>query len=300
MSDRQRFTIGYHLNTWDLAGHPLGEGLDLLDRSGIRWYEALARDGLSEDFVRRHMRVGPAEPSRPVLDRDLLARVGLFSAAQRGGRVRAAALYLNAELISPPLWPLERATAEAVMRIVVGLGGRGLVVGGGPPAAAGEAGPDIDLLCERLEELGATAGELGLWLAYHPHLDTLVETPDQLERLMSGLDTERCGLCVDPAHVAAGGGDPVTVVREHGPAIRHVHLKDTRLTRGARAGERYADFCELGRGAIDLPGFARALADCSFDGLAIIELDGSDNPEASVRESLAYVRERLGLALEPA
>ena len=45
----------------------------------------------------------------------------------------------------------------------------------------------------------------GLAASYHPHLTTIVESPDELERLMP---QTRIGFCPDTAHLAAGGGDP--------------------------------------------------------------------------------------------
>jgi hypothetical protein len=49
----QRFSIGYHLNSWDLGGLELEPGLRFLAAEGFRWFEALARDGFSNDFARR-------------------------------------------------------------------------------------------------------------------------------------------------------------------------------------------------------------------------------------------------------
>ena len=60
----QRFSIGYHLNSWDLGGLELEPGLRFLAGEGFGWFEALARDGFSNDFARRFMRAGE-DPTQP-------------------------------------------------------------------------------------------------------------------------------------------------------------------------------------------------------------------------------------------
>ena len=54
----QRFSFGYHLNTWDLAGEPLDKALEFLHGAGFHWFEALAGDTLATDFARRFMTLG--------------------------------------------------------------------------------------------------------------------------------------------------------------------------------------------------------------------------------------------------
>lgn len=298
----QRFSIGYHLNSWDLGGLELEPGLRFLAAEGFRWFEALARDGFSNDFARRYMRAGEVDP--PVLhgDLDLWPRIAVFSRVQEELGLRLASLYCNAELINPRTWSAERDTLHAIARLLAGFGAPLLVIGGGPPARPGEphAAADYDAFCRALEEVGALAAPLGLVTAYHPHLDCFVETREQLDRVMERLDTALCGLCVDPAHLVSSGADPVAVIRDYGEALRYVHLKDTTAPPGARGRARYAAFCELGAGVVDLRGIAAELLRQGYAGLAIIELDvSSKGAELSARESVAYVRDELGLSLNP-
>jgi inosose dehydratase len=299
----QRFAIGYHLNSWDLGGLELEPGLRFLAQSGFGWFEALARDGFSNDFARRFMRAGEVEPPESGGDLEFLQRIALFSRMQRELGLRLSSLYCNAELINPRTWPRERETLEAIARLLVGFGAPVLVIGGGPPARPGEphTAADYDRFCRALEEIGAAAGALGLRVAYHPHLDCFVETRAQLDEVMDRLDSDLCGLCVDPAHLLLAGADPVAVVRDHGAALRYVHLKDTTVPAGAVGAARYAAFCELGAGAVDLPGLVAELLRQRYDGLAIVELDVSaKTAEQSAQESIHYLRSELGLELTPA
>lgn len=299
-SPPQRFSFGYHLNSWDLGGLELEPGLRFLADSGFGWFEALARNEFSNDFARRFMRSGEVGPPQADNDIPFLARLALFSRVQEELGLRLSSLYCNTELINPATWELEHDSLTAIARLLVGFGSPVLVLGGGPPARPGEphTADDYDAFCRALERIGSTTRELGVTAAYHPHLDTFVETREQLDQVMDRLDADRCGLCVDPAHLVLSGSDPVAVVRDYGAAIRYVHYKDTGPPDGLVGPARYAAFCELGAGVVDLPGMTDALLASGYDGLAIIELDVSARTaETSALESIAYVRDTLGLEL---
>jgi inosose dehydratase len=299
----QRFSIGYHLNSWDLGGLELEPGLRFLAGEGFGWFEALARDGFSNDFARRFMRAGEVDPPELRSDLDFWARVALFSRAQEELGLRLSSLYCNAELVNPRTWPGELDTLHAIARLLAGFGAPILVIGGGPPARDGLQHDDGELerFCRALGEIGAIAAALGVATVYHPHLDCFVETREQLDRVMERLDTSRCGLCIDPAHLVSCGADPVAIIHDYSSAVRYVHLKDTTNPPGARGPARYAAFCELGAGVVDLRGMAAELLAQGYDGLAIIELDVSaKSAEESTRESIAFVRDELGLVLAPA
>jgi inosose dehydratase len=302
MSDgEQRFTFGYHLNSWDLGGLDLETGLRFIHSAGFAWVEALARDGFSNDFARRFMRVGEVEPPEIATDTAWLSRVALFSRIQEELGLRLSSLYCNAELINTRTWRGERDCLAAIGRVLKGFGSPGLVIGGGPAALELPHEADAyNALARALGEIGALVGELGLWTAYHPHLDTFVQDREELDRLMERLDTSACGLCIDPAHLVQKGADPVAIVRDYADAVRYVHFKDTHAPQGAAGAERYAAFCELGAGEVDLAGLASELRRARYEGLVIIELDVSEKgAEESAQESIAYVRDVLGLELSP-
>ena len=298
----QQFSFGYHLNSWDLGGFELEPGLRFLAQAGFGWFEALSRDGFSNDFARRFMQVGEVDQIAPDTDGAWLSRIALFSRIQQELGLRLSSLYCNVELLNSRTAELERACLVAIARMLRGFGSPGLVIGGGPPAVLGRPHERelYDRFAAALEAIGSAVGELGMWTAYHPHLDTFVQTRGELDQVMDRLDTNRCGLCVDPAHLVISGSDPVAVVHDYGDAVRYVHYKDTRVPEGAVGGERYAAFCELGAGAVDLRGLTGELLRQGYDGLVIIELDVSaKTAESSAEESIAYVRDELGLELTP-
>jgi inosose dehydratase len=81
-------------------------------------------------------------------------------------------------------------------------------------------------LSDHLGEIAELASGHGLTLAVHPHAGTLLETAEEIERILAASDVP---LCLDTGHCAIGGADPVELVRRHGGRIVHVHLKDVDL-----------------------------------------------------------------------
>jgi inosose dehydratase len=81
-------------------------------------------------------------------------------------------------------------------------------------------------LSDHLGEIAELASGYGLTLAVHPHAGTLLETAEEIERILAASDVP---LCLDTGHCAIGGADPVELVRRHGGRIVHVHLKDVDL-----------------------------------------------------------------------
>jgi inosose dehydratase len=300
---QQHFSFGYHLNSWDLGGLPLEEGLRFLADKGFRWFEALARDSFSNDFARRRMQTGFVDVPEVTLDIDFLRRIALFSRIQAEVGLQLSSLYMNMELINPTTWPRELDTMQAVARMLVGFGSPVLVLGGGPAATPDRPHEPSDYVAfaASLGNIGAYCREIGIWACYHPHLDCFIESREQLDRLMEHLDTSRAGLCIDPAHLVFSGSDPAAVVEDYADAIRYMHFKDTKLVPGLAGAARYSAFCELGAGVVDLKAIATSLVSHGYDGLAIIELDVSQKgAEESTIESIAYVRDTLGLEINPA
>src|SRR5690349_6295327 len=88
---------------------------------------------------------------------------------------------------------------------------------------------------EYLRALADLAAAAGLELVLHPHVDTLVETADDVERALAHTDVARC---FDTGHLLIGGVDPADFVRHHASRIGHVHLKDVDATLAGRLRRR--------------------------------------------------------------
>jgi inosose dehydratase len=160
-----------------------------------------------------------------------------------------------------------------------------------------------------LDRVSRAARELGLSSVFHHHCGTYIETPGETERLLAMTDPQRLGLCLDTGHYFYGGGDPVDLARKHGTRVRHLHLKDVRLSvleQVRRKKIPYLDavrmgvFCELGQGGVNLTGVIQQLASTGFDGWAVFEQDVDTtqpgcNPLESARRSRDYLRKAAGL-----
>jgi|GEM_PF-653004 len=168
------------------------------------------------------------------------------------------------------------------------------VCGGFPPE-----GEDLEFLkktrmdsfCELLEELGKYAQRHGVEIAFHPHLRCLVENEQDIESLLAR--TSLVQLCLDTAHLAAAGTDPVMVVKKHAEKIKYVHLKDFKRHLVRKPEVIWDHFVELGEGdiGIDFSGFLKALEDIRFDGYAVVELDRpTRHPLESFKMSRQFLR----------
>ncbi len=300
MPNAQEFTFGYHLNTWDLAGLSIEDGLTAIQRNGFKYVEALSRDDISRDFSRRFMGTGFKPVPMGTTDVAFLSRAAHFSrAAERG--LELSSLYCNREFVNPLSWSDELATMETITRLLAGFGAPGLVLGGGPPArGVGDHEPDLyRRMARSLTEIAHRAGERGMWVAYHPHIDTFIETREQLDRLMNELDGSPAGLCIDVAHLTMAGSDAVAAIRDYSSSLKYVHYKDVADQTGITGPARFDSFRPLGEGIVDIPAVTAQLLADRYAGIVIIELDSTDQvPEEALKASVAYI-EKLGLVLQP-
>lgn len=294
----QRFSFGYQTITWDLAGHPLDSTLGLLASEGYRWYEALLGDSLGSDFARRNLTIGPLSVPRVVTDVAMFERLAQFATSSEQHAVALSGLYVDGEWVNDNLWPYELAKVEVLARFLGNTEAQFIVCGGGLPEVAPRHGPDYEAFVGRLADVARRAEQFGLRVVYHPHLDTFVETREQLDRFMDAVDVDRVGLCLDPAHFQAMGDDPVEITKDFGSAIDYVHLKNWRpVGPSPRGYERYLGFSELAIGEVDVRTIVSHLLSIEFSGPVIVELDYSDDPDESCRRNSQFIRTELELAL---
>ncbi|MCI3922935.1 myo-inosose-2 dehydratase [Paenibacillus sp. TRM 82003] len=143
-------------------------------------------------------------------------------------------------------------------------------------------------LAEGLNAAGAIAAEHGLKLTYHHHGGTVVESADEIDRLMEQTDPSLVYLLYDTGHAYYGGADPLAVLRKHYDRIAYVHLKDVRIRVLEAARAEGADFVTaIRRGVFTLPGtgdldfapIVEELVARGYDGWAMLE--GEQDPAAA-------------------
>lgn len=263
--------IGYQANAWGgVVGHPVGV-------TSIKDLFYLT-PGNMPDTLRRVAAAGYegvelfdgnlAELDEGALDEQGLQLVGVYSGAN----------FVFPDVLGEELWRIRRA-AELGQRF----GAEHLVVGGGAQRTEPATEDDYERLGRALDQVVEIAEEHGLTPTYHPHLSTIVEGPDQVDKVFAHT---RIGFCPDLGHLAAAGGDPVDLVRRYADRIPYIHYKDVTPD---------VAFVPLGEGTVDFEGVTAALRDAGYDGWIVIELDGYDgDPDAAAAKNLDYVRGLLG------
>lgn len=212
-----------------------------------------------------------AEDPRPLLHALAAADVELVS------------VYSGANFVYADALPDEMSRLRRACELAQQFGASRLVVGGGARRASGTTDDDYDRLGSALDQVTDLAAEHGLEATYHPHLTTIVESPEELERLMA---RTRIGFCPDTAHLAAGGGDPAALIRRYPDRLNHVHLKDIDLATGT--------FLPLGQGDLDLEDVVRAVVEAGYDDWLVVELDSTEGaPRDAAEASLAHLTDLL-------
>jgi inosose dehydratase len=147
--------------------------------------------------------------------------------------------------------------------------------------------------------------EYGMVQALHPHLGTIVETDDDVQRV---LDASDVGWTLDIGHLAIGGTDPLRFIDDAFSRIRHVHLKDVDLAlavpvfagdQSIMQGVQAGMFTNLGQGDVAVAESIQALETLGYDQWYVLEQDAAitgpmpeigSGPILDVRTSIEFLR----------
>ncbi len=159
-------------------------------------------------------------------------------------------------------------------------------------------------MAEMLGVIDDICGEYGLEQVLHPHVQTLVETKDDISRVLDSCDVH---FCLDTGHMAFGGQDPVEFAKTAMDRVGHVHLKDIRMDLvpavlrrevSLMAATQAGVFTNLGAGDVDILGVVQTLESSGYRGWYVIEQDTAitdgfpaegEGPALQVSASLAYL-----------
>lgn len=168
---------------------------------------------------------------------------------------------------------------------------------GATPRLSDEAWPAFG---RRLTEVASYIEQQGLRLAYHYHLGTSVERPEDIENFLCFTGPE-VGFTVDTGHARLGGIDPVALIRNVPARIAHVHCKDVRGETHRNILARDASFLDgvlsgmftvPGDGDMEFAPVMEALKEIDYSGWIIIEAE-QDPAVANPREYGAIGLETL-------
>ena len=143
------------------------------------------------------------------------------------------------------------------------------------------ADADFPAYGRRLTDLAEWMATEGVPMAFHHHMGTVVENQREVDLLMAHTGPA-VGLLLDTGHLVYAGADVQEVTRRHGARIVHVHCKDIRPEVLRRARQQDLSFLTAildgvftvpGDGFIDYYAFARALAECGYQGWVVVEAE---------------------------
>jgi sugar phosphate isomerase/epimerase len=250
-----------------------------------------------------------------------------FAAAFESRGLRIAALNCSAWPLHPVVGAEHVALIRSTIRLAAELGVRKIVsMSGSPGDGPGSSTVDFvwypwpaDALAllgrqwaaaiDLWQDLGAEAAAAGverIALELHPlHVVYNVPTMERMREAVGPI----IGANIDPSHLFWQQMDPIAVVRALGPAVHHVHLKDTEIVPDQVAIAGVLDQRPFGdaaarawvfRTAGSVHGhafwsaFVAALREVGYDDvLAIENEDAGLAPEVAVREAAQFVRSVL-------
>lgn len=137
----------------------------------------------------------------------------------------------------------------------------------------------------KLTELSKRMSDFGVGMAFHHHMGTVVESDEDVDRLMEATGPV-VGLAFDSGHCALSGGDPVALCDRHKQRIVHVHCKDVRTDKLLRARNKDLSFMDAildgvftvpGDGGVDFASILKTLKSVEYSGWLVVEAE--QNPE---------------------
>lgn len=177
-----------------------------------------------------------------------------------------------------------------------------------------DARPTLDTagwrrLLGHLDAIAAATAQHGIRAVLHPHVGTMVENGDEVQRVLEGSSIQ---LCLDTGHLLIGGTDPAELTRQVPERIAHTHFKDVDLTWARKVQDGRATYTDavrdgmyrpLGQGDVDVAAIVEHLDQSSYAGWFVLEQDtiltedpspsGGEGPVADVRASVDYLRSLL-------
>ncbi len=156
-----------------------------------------------------------------------------------------------------------------------------------------------------LTEIDRIVADQGLTQVIHSHVDTIVETDDEVQRILDGTEVK---FVLDTAHLAVGGFNPVDFATRYADRVGLVHIKDVDTSIATRLNNKELTLMEavqqdifppVGNGDLDIEQVVVRLEDADYNGWYVIEQDVAitgaeplpgEGPIVGVRESLEYLK----------
>lgn len=137
-------------------------------------------------------------------------------------------------------------------------------------------------LVEGLHRAARLCEQHEMQLVYHYHAGTVVETAEEIDRLMALTDPALVHLLFDTGHALYGGYDPLELLNKYEDRIQYVHLKDVRRDVLEYVKRENIDFRNAvlkglftvpGDGCIDFAPIFQKLMEKNYNGWIIVEAE---------------------------
>ncbi len=135
---------------------------------------------------------------------------------------------------------------------------------------------------EKLSQLAKYTLSNGMKLAYHHHMGTMVESMDEVDRLLNETDERYVSLNYDCGHFYFANEDPHTALKKYMSRTTHIHLKDVRDSVKERAYIDDLSFLKAvklgvytvpGDGDLDLKPIADNIHKSDYKGWVVVEAE---------------------------
>ena len=164
-----------------------------------------------------------------------------------------------------------------------------------------------DRLVDGLNRLGKVAREKDMYLTFHHHMGTVIQTEEEIDRFMASVDPNYVFLLFDSGHCSFAGIDPAKVLKKYVDRVKHVHLKDLRkaVVEEARKNNwsflqsvKNGSFTVPGDGDVDFAPLFDILEESGYEGWVLVEAEqdpAKANPLEYAMKARAYIAEKTGL-----
>ena len=154
-----------------------------------------------------------------------------------------------------------------------------------------------------MNRLGEIANSMGISLVYHHHMGTVVQTAEEVDRMMEMTDKDKFSLLFDSGHLAYCGQDYLAVLKKYADRVKHVHLKDIRPDVVKKVKEQKLSFLQgvregaftvPGDGCIDFAPIFEILDKANYQGWMIVEAEqdpAKANPFEYALKARKYIKD---------
>src|SRR3954463_1773658 len=173
-------------------------------------------------------------------------------------------------------WPLRKQLTIQAAKLTQELGVKWLTthIGFVPPSSHQQ----YELMITRVREIASSLAEHGLELL----METGQEEDAELLQFLNDLAVRNVHINFDPANmILYGAGEPIEAVQTLGRHIRHVHIKDGKLSN--QPGVTWGEEVPFGQGQVGPRRFLTVLEAVGYRGPLVIEREAGSNRVADVR-----------------